>query len=366
MSATRGVCTNFGGCSKADEKIPIDVALGGEFVCPECTLHLSPVASRGLTQRTRVLLGAAGSLVLIAVVSAGMVRALHRGDENIRSDSVATKAIASAPYGGDTARTAAAPAPVKQRATDSSRRAEGSPAAPAPRPSKGARSPASAANISRGPAPHPDTVGAQPKPPTSNSTPVSTVSVVPPAPVVQPPQPAASEPVKEHAPAILARRTEIAARPDSSICEEDARVGDRVDMHLATAVSLSDGSVVPEGTTIVGRISGKTSNPGQPPLIQLEARSLSLNGKAVPIETNPFSFYMPRPSSVGRVTKGAIIGGVAGAAVGLVLRQNAVVAAGIGAVAGGAVGKVTSNSQACVSPKDSRFVFVVVKDAVMQ
>jgi hypothetical protein len=369
MNTTRGVCTNFGGCGKADGKIAIDVAPGGEFICPECQLHLSSVASRGLTQRTRVFLGVGGGVALIGFAIVGMTRAFHRGDERNPPDSTVTQPSDSAQYGGDTARTAPAPAPAVPRTTDSTRRAEGSKAPQVPKTSGGARLATSTSAVSPRPVSPPDTVVGQSKPPAVNANPVAGVPAAAPATAPVPAtQPASSEPVKEptRVSAILARRTEIAARPDSSICEEDARVGDRVDMHLAAALTLSDGSLVPEGTTMVGRISGKTSNPGQPPLIQLEATSLTLNGKAVPIETNPFSFYMQRPSAMGNVAKGAIIGGVAGAVVGLVLTKNVAVAAGIGAAAGGTIGKVTSASQACVSPKDSRFVFVVVKDVVMQ
>jgi hypothetical protein len=176
----------------------------------------------------------------------------------------------------------------------------------------------------------------------------------------QPPPPAATL-------TTLTRRTSIEARLASEICEEASRVGDPVHMQLASALTLSDGTTIPVGASVTGKITAKRLNGSLPPLIELEASALSVGDRTMPIETNPFSFYMQRPSNFGSIAKGAVIGGAAGAVVGLILRSNVAWAAGIGAaVGGGAVAVKTSHDQACVSSNDTRFAFVLAKDASLR
>jgi hypothetical protein len=78
MSGTVGTCTNFGGCSNADRKIPLEIPLGAEFRCPECGLSLSPVARAGMSRGSKTILAAAGVLLALSLVGFGVSRMLGR------------------------------------------------------------------------------------------------------------------------------------------------------------------------------------------------------------------------------------------------------------------------------------------------
>jgi hypothetical protein len=354
MTSMRGVCTNFGSCNNADQKTPLDIPPGAEFKCPECNLGLSQSAQPGMSSRTRMLLAAAGVVLVVVIAGAGVKRLFTNQIPVPGPDTTFTP-------GSDTAQGVVpmgepAPGPGKgdspNKKTDKSvttappHTEPGKPpvAKPQPQPREIAKP-----DTAKPKAPEP------PKDPAPTNTDTRPPVAIPAAPAPVPPAPAA---------VTLDARAKIEAQLTSEICEEASRVGDAVQMQLATALTLSDGTTVPVGSTVTGKISNKTMS--QPPLIEIEANALSFDGKLMPIVTNPFSFYMQRPSIVGGVVKGAVIGAAAGAAVGFLLRQNVVRAAGVGAVLGGGAGAaVGAHAQACVSSKDTHFAFTTTKIATL-
>jgi hypothetical protein len=163
---------------------------------------------------------------------------------------------------------------------------------------------------------------------------------------------------------LLARRDTLDVQPDSTICEKSTHVGDPVRMHLLSAHPTQNRSTLSKGTLVIGRIAEKRSTGSQPPLFSIEADGLMVEGDSVSVTTNPVSFYMERPSEVGRVVKGSLIGAVAGAAVGFVLKKNVLAAVAVGTAVGGGIAAATANTEACVSPTDSRFRFVLTSEAL--
>jgi len=47
-SSQQGVCTNFGNCSRADNRESISILIGSDFICPECERALSPNKKDGV------------------------------------------------------------------------------------------------------------------------------------------------------------------------------------------------------------------------------------------------------------------------------------------------------------------------------
>ena len=54
----KGLCTNFNNCKNADSKIPIELSISADFVCPECGRDLMPINEhRKVPVQTILLIG---------------------------------------------------------------------------------------------------------------------------------------------------------------------------------------------------------------------------------------------------------------------------------------------------------------------
>jgi hypothetical protein len=185
-------------------------------------------------------------------------------------------------------------------------------------------------------------------------------------PTTPPPTPPPPPPPVAAAKVTIPSRTNISASPASDICES-SKVGDPVRLSLDAPVQLSDGTSLPAGTGMTGRITGRRSTGNQPPLIEIEAVGLTVDSKPAAIETNPVSFQLNRPSSTGRIVKGAVIGAAAGTALGFILKKNPALTAAGGAAAGAGVAAATRpDEEACVSLEETTFVFRLTREAVVR
>ena len=95
--------------------------------------------------------------------------------------------------------------------------------------------------------------------------------------------PAPFTPLAAGQPFVLPGNTAIALRLESSLSSRETRRGDAVRLRVARDVILDGHIVVPRGTSAVGEIisRGNSGGFGKGGKIEIEARSLTLNGQSV-------------------------------------------------------------------------------------
>ena len=47
----KGICTNLGNCKNADSKLPIEVPITADFICPECDRELMEIIPKKTIQK---------------------------------------------------------------------------------------------------------------------------------------------------------------------------------------------------------------------------------------------------------------------------------------------------------------------------
>ena len=81
LSGKSGKCSNFGNCSIADARTPVDVPSGMDFVCTECGKTLLLTDSGGKSGNSKALV--VGLLLLVLLLAAGGIAwSLFSGKKN--------------------------------------------------------------------------------------------------------------------------------------------------------------------------------------------------------------------------------------------------------------------------------------------
>ena len=173
----------------------------------------------------------------------------------------------------------------------------------------------------------------------------------------------ATAPADAHTTRTLAKGTALSVQPVKEVCDTDLRSGATIAARLTKAVTASDNSEIPAGTSVtLAVVERRVASGDQDPVISLEATSITSTTDPTSIETRTLHFALQKPSMTGTVVKGAAIGAVGGAVIGLVLRKNVGTAAMIGAAAGGAVGAAkATTAQACIEPNSTVLPFTIVQ-----
>ena len=215
--------------------------------------------------------------------------------------------------------------------------------APPSTPVVATRSP-SVAPVPRAPAPAP--------PPAAAATEVSA-----PAPPVEsaPAVSASPEPAPAVGPAPARRSlgagTALTANTTTRICSRTNRPGDKLVGTLTEAVTVSDGSTIPAGTSVVFEVADAQPN-GE---VALRVRAISVQGTSVPLdgtttaEGTRESARVPNGDDKGKVVRGAIIGAIAGRILGGG-SKGAIIGAAGGAAVGTAQAMKGAGTESCLSP----------------
>jgi hypothetical protein len=184
-----------------------------------------------------------------------------------------------------------------------------------------------------------------------------TVAPTPRAPVPAPPPAVAASP--EPAPAVgpaparrsLGAGTALTASTTTRICSRTNRPGDKLVGTLTEPITVSDGSTIPAGTSVVFEVADAQPN-GE---VALRVRAISVQGTSVPLEGTTTaegtreSARVPNGDDKGKVVRGAIIGAIAGRILGGG-SKGAIIGAAGGAAVGTAQAMKGAGSESCLSP----------------
>jgi len=64
----RGICTNFGNCKNADSKLPIEVRVTEDFICPECNRDLTELVEKKFLKNLKKKYFIAFLIIILAFI----------------------------------------------------------------------------------------------------------------------------------------------------------------------------------------------------------------------------------------------------------------------------------------------------------
>jgi len=373
-----GRCSNFDQpCLNFQSKKIIAVPDVGDFTCPECGRELTAIGSsrRAIAPGLKL----AAILLVVGILSAGAVSMTRSGpEENTapggiddltaaiqladtigskivyegaagRLDEAATARVGSAdPYSGAAGKQVSRPAsPVANGGDELVSRPLSlpmpiAPAEPARKP------PVTAAAMASEPTTSPAAAPAIVESPLPVPAPV--------APVVQPIR-------------TLPQGAEVHVRPTRQYCMAELTRNGLMSFTLAQTVTLSDGSTLPIGTPIVGRVVAREASdvPDEMDRLRVALTSLAHAGENVGISSGQLALQMRREAATGKVVKYSIVGAAVGGIGAALLKQNPLVGVAIGGTGGAIAGTVAASRQdACMLPDQTLLPFRITRDAVFQ
>jgi hypothetical protein len=141
----------------------------------------------------------------------------------------------------------------------------------------------------------------------------------------------------------------------SQICTNTNNVGDHVTATLESAVSGSNGAVIPAGATVNLTVTQlkRSENANDAIVMEFAVNSVTFGGKTYPIEASVASAAVnrvkdqPKSKDVQKVAIGAAAGAIAGRILGKSTKAT-VIGGAAGAAAGAAAAASTSNYQGCI------------------
>ncbi|HET7632202.1 MAG TPA: hypothetical protein VFK16_07810 [Gemmatimonadaceae bacterium] len=157
-------------------------------------------------------------------------------------------------------------------------------------------------------------------------------------------------------PAEIASGTNIALHPSTNVCTDSNKVGQTVKATVATAVSGSNGAVIPAGAVVSLRITElkRSENSKDPITMSFEPYSVEIGGQAYALAAKVTDEKIEhirnesKSSDAKKVVGGAVVGAIAGRLIGK-STKGAVVGAAAGAAAGAGAAAVTANHEGCIA-----------------
>jgi hypothetical protein len=140
----------------------------------------------------------------------------------------------------------------------------------------------------------------------------------------------------------LSSGTTISVKLGSTISSKTASVGDAWNGTLASNVDLSNGGVIPAGSSVRGVVAGAVAaEHGNRAMLELAVKGINVNGRdeSVTASSEPVIAGSPRARNLGAIAGGAAAGALIGKAVGGDGKDAAVGGVLGGAVAAGAVAR---------------------------
>ena len=154
----------------------------------------------------------------------------------------------------------------------------------------------------------------------------------------------------------IAAGTTLALTPSRQVCTNNTKVGDRITATTQSAISGSNGAVIPAGATVTLTATNlkRSENANDPIVMEFAVNSVSFGGKTYPldasIENLPVSKVRnePKTKDAQKVAIGAAVGAIAGQILGKNTKST-VVGGAAGAAAGAAAAAATANYEGCVN-----------------
>ncbi len=159
---------------------------------------------------------------------------------------------------------------------------------------------------------------------------------------------------------------------NSRICTNTDHVGDRVSATVTSAVTGSNGAVIPAGATASLEITElkRSENVNDKIIIGFRVRSVTFGGKTYPVEAsvNYAQVDRVRNQPGGKDAQKVATGAAVGAIVGQILGKNTkstIIGGAVGAAAGAGAAATTANYEGCV-PDGGRITIALQNSVQVQ
>jgi hypothetical protein len=154
---------------------------------------------------------------------------------------------------------------------------------------------------------------------------------------------------------MIAAGTTVSTNAGSRICTNTNNVGDHVSATVESAVTGSNGAVIPAGATVNMTVTAlkRSENANDKIVMEFAVNSVTFGGKTYPIEATVESAAVdrvkdqPKSKDIQKVAIGAAAGAIAGRILGKSTKAT-VIGGAAGAAAGAATAAATANYQGCI------------------
>ena len=148
----------------------------------------------------------------------------------------------------------------------------------------------------------------------------------------------------------------LALASNSTVCTNTYKVGQRFNASVTSAISGSNGAVIPAGATAAVEVTElkRSENANDPVRMGFRVVSVSFGGHTYPVSATTTDAQVtrvknqPKGKDVQKVVGGAAIGAIAGQILGRSTKAT-VIGAAAGGAAGAAAAAATSNYEGCVN-----------------
>jgi hypothetical protein len=149
--------------------------------------------------------------------------------------------------------------------------------------------------------------------------------------------------------------TTLSLSPTSTVCTNTNKVGDKFTATTQSAVTGSNGAVIPAGATVTMTVTRlkRSENANDNIVMDFEVNSVTFGGKTYALDANVESASVervrnqPKSKDAQKVAIGAAVGAIAGQVLGKNTKST-VIGGAAGAAAGAAAAAATANYEGCV------------------
>jgi hypothetical protein len=152
----------------------------------------------------------------------------------------------------------------------------------------------------------------------------------------------------------IAAGTSLSVTPSATVCTNTNKVGDHITGTTQSAVTGSNGAVIPAGATVNLTVTNlkRSENANDNIVMEFAVNSVSFGGKTYPLDASvdaPVTRVRNQPKSkdAQKVAIGAGIGAIAGQILGKNTKST-VIGGAVGAAAGAATAAATANYEGCI------------------
>jgi hypothetical protein len=153
----------------------------------------------------------------------------------------------------------------------------------------------------------------------------------------------------------IAAGTTLSLTPSQTVCTNTNKVGDKITATTQSAVTGTNGAVIPAGATVTLTVTTlkRSENANDPIVMEFAVNSVSFGGKTYALDASVESANVtkvrnqPKSKDAQKVAIGAAVGAIAGQILGKNTKST-VIGGAAGAAAGAAAAAATANYEGCV------------------